>query len=113
MGSSTALPVLVVGAAARAFLINCYAETASSAQVVNFNPEPGEWSPRRVSAASGLVVSGCQLRSTGAIIADANRAAGRRHHRQERKYSHGNIFENIYLSMRGGHQQRRNFRECV
>ena len=82
-------------------IVNCYAETASSVQVVNWNPEPTS-GPATGLAATGLVLDSnefvstrataipCQIEPLGAgtTVADTTIV--------------GNNFTNVYLSMRGG-----------
>ena len=49
-------------------LTNCYAETATSAQMINFNPEQTTGSSTGL-AASGFAVTNCQFKATGSSLA--------------------------------------------
>jgi hypothetical protein len=67
--------------------------------MVNFNPEPTS-GPATGLIAAGFVISGCQFRSTGAIVPLQIEPLGAGTTVRNANI-HGNIFENLYLSMRG------------
>ena len=84
----------------QAFLIDCYAETAASNQMVNFNPEPVS-GPATGLVASGFVMADCILRGTGTAAVPMQIEPLGAGTSTTNVNIHGNVFENLSLSMRG------------